>query len=188
MDHPAANDGGPVSLAILIAGVAAGNEAAFRQIYDRRASRLFGIAYRITRQVPMASDAVQDAFLELWRNANRFDQQRGDPDVWLSSLVRYRALDMTRRVGREVSDEDLPEEMDTDPDPLERLVAADEASALGRCLGALPPERRKLLSLAYLDGLSHTQLAARLQMPVGSVKSVLRRGLLSLRVCMEGEL
>jgi RNA polymerase sigma-70 factor (ECF subfamily) len=187
MDHPVARDAGAVSLGTLIAAVAAGDDAAFRQIYDLRAARLFGIALRITRQPPQASDAVQEAFLELWRNAGRFDEQRGNPDIWLASLVRYRALDMTRRASREVSDEDLPEAVDSEPDALARMEASSATAALRACLDTLEPERRKLLSLAFLDGLSHSELATRLRMPIGSVKTRIRRSLQLLRVCMEGE-
>jgi RNA polymerase sigma-70 factor (ECF subfamily) len=185
MDHTVARDDGTVSLATLIAAIATGDEAAFREVYDLRASRLFGIALRITRQAPLAADAVQDAFLELWRNAGRFDEQRGNPDIWLASLVRYRALDMTRRRGREVSDEDVPEPVDSEPDPLARMVASSATAALRGCLETLGTDRRTLLSLAFLDGLSHSELAARLHMPIGSVKSGIRRGLQSLRVCLE---
>lgn len=185
MDHPVAQDDGTVSLATLIAAVATGDNAAFRRIYDLRASRLYGIAFRITRQQPLAADAVQDAFLELWRNASRFDAQLGNPDVWLASLVRYRALDMIRRRVREVSDEGLPETIDEEPDALARMEASGAAASLHQCLDTLEPERRKLLSLAFLDGLSHSELATRLGMPIGSVKTRIRRGLQLLRDCME---
>ena len=183
----AAREDSAVSLAALIAAVAAGDGAAFRQLYDLRASRLYGIALRITRQPPLASDAVQEAFLELWRNASRFDERRGNPDIWLASLVRYRALDMTRRWGREVSDEDVPEAVDDTPDALARMESSSDAAALRVCLDKLEPERRTLLSLAFLDGLSHSELAARLHVPIGSVKSWIRRSLQTLRVCLEGE-
>jgi RNA polymerase sigma-70 factor (ECF subfamily) len=187
MDHPAARDDGTVSLATLIAAVAAGDEAAFRQVYDLRAPRLFGIALRITRQDTLASDAVHDAFLELWRNAGRFDEQRGNPDVWLASLVRYRALDMVRRRGREVSDEGIPEAVDNEPDALARMEASSASAALRGCLETLEPDRRKLLSLAFLDGLSHSELAARLHVPIGTVKGWIRRSLKLLRICLEAE-
>ena len=188
MDQPAARDDSTVALARLIAAIAAGDNAAFRQVYDLRVSRLYGIALRITRQAPLASDAVHDAFLELWRNAGRFDERRGDADVWLASLVRYRALDMTRRWGREVSDEDLPEAVDNEPDPLARMVASSDSAALRGCLDTLEPDRRTLLSLAFLDGLSHSELATRLHVPLGSVKTRIRRSLQLLRVCLEGEI
>jgi len=187
VDHPAAREDSKALPAMLIAAIAAGDDAAFRQVYDLRAGRLYGIALRITRQGPLAADAVQDAFLELWRNAGRFDARRGDPDVWLASLVRYRALDIARRLHREVPSDDLPEPVDTDPDPLERMVTSSDTAALRECLDTLKPDRRTLLSLAFLDGLSHSELAARLHVPIGSVKTWIRRGLHSLRVCLEGE-
>jgi RNA polymerase sigma-70 factor (ECF subfamily) len=182
MDHPAARDDSTVSLAALIALVAAGDDAAFRRIYELRGSRLFGIALRITRQEPLAMDAVQDAFVELWRNAGRFDERRGNPEVWLASLVRYRALDMTRRRSREVSDEGLPEAVDDEPDALARMEASSDTAAL-----RAEPDRRRLLSLAFLDGLSHSELAARLRVPIGTVKGWIRRSLKLLRICLEGE-
>jgi RNA polymerase sigma-70 factor (ECF subfamily) len=185
--HPAPRDDGAVPLSALIAAVAAGDGVAFRKVYELRASKLYGIALRITRQPTLADDAVHDAFLELWRKAGKFDEMRGDPDVWLASLVRYRAVDMTRRWGRHVSDEGIPEQMDEEPDALERMEASAASAALRACLEKLEPDRRRLLSLAFIDGLSHSQLAARLGVPIGSVKSWIRRSLHSLRVCLEGE-
>ena len=184
VDHPAPR--GAADLATLIPLIAAGDRAAFRQIYDQHAARLYAIALRITRQAPLASDAVHDAFLQLWRNAGRFDLQRGNPEAWLVSLVRYRALDIARHRSREVSDNDLPERVDDDPDPLARLTASRDAAALRRCLDTLEPERRKLLTMAFIEGLSHSELAERLHLPIGTVKSWIRRSLQALRLCLEG--
>jgi RNA polymerase sigma-70 factor, ECF subfamily len=173
-------------LALLIPRIAAGDRAAFRHVYDLQAPRLYAVALRITRQAPLASDAVHDALLQLWRNAGRFDLERGNPEAWLVSLVRYRALDIARRRSREVSDEDLPEPIDEDPDPLERLAASRDAAALHACLAQLDSERRRLLALAFIDGLSHSEVAERLRLPIGTVKSWIRRSLQSLRLCLEG--
>lgn len=173
-------------LGSLIPRVAAGDRAAFRRVYDTHASRMYAVALRITRQGPLASDAVHDAFLQLWRNAGQFDALRGNPEAWLLSLVRYRALDITRRRVREVSDEDMPETIDDDPDPLQRLTAARDAAALHACLGQLETERRRLLAMAFIDGLSHSEVAERVKMPLGTVKSWIRRSLQSLRLCLEG--
>jgi len=173
-------------LAALIPRIAAGDRAAFRRVYDTHAPRLYAIALRITRQAPLASDAVHDAMLQLWRNAGQFDTGRGNPVAWLVSLVRYRALDIARRRTREVSDENLPEPLDEDPDPLERLSASRDAAALHACLGQLEAERRRLLALAFIDGLSHSEVADRLKLPLGTVKSWIRRSLQSLRLCLEG--
>lgn len=183
-----ANDAG--ALGRLIALIADGDRLAFRRVYDLHAARLYGVALRITRQPPLAADAVQDAFLELWRNASRFDLRRGSPEVWLVSLVRYRALDIVRGRTREVSGEAMPElaELaDDEPDALARLTQTSDAAALRGCLGTLEPGRRKLLTLAFRDGLSHSELAAALGLPVGTVKSSIRRGLRALRLCLRGE-
>jgi RNA polymerase sigma-70 factor (ECF subfamily) len=187
VDHFAARDDSASTLAPLIAAVATGDGGAFRQLYDLRASRLYGIAVRITRQPQLASDAVHDAFLEVWRHADRFDERRGDADVWLASLVRYRAVDITRRRGREVSDKDVPEQIDDEPDALARMEASSDSAALRECLEALPPDRRRLLALAFMDGLSHSELARRMNLPMGTVKARVRRSLQALRVCLEGE-
>jgi RNA polymerase sigma-70 factor (ECF subfamily) len=182
MDDVARDD----DLARLIPRVAAGDRAAFRQVYDQQAPRLYAIALRITRQAPLGSDAVHDAFLQLWRNAGRFDHGRGNAEAWLVSLVRYRALDIIRRRTREVSDADIPEPIDDDPNPLERLSASRDAAALHGCLAQLEADRRRLLALAFIDGLSHSEVAERVKMPLGTVKSWIRRSLQSLRLCLEG--
>ena len=182
MDRPVPSQ----DLAALIPRIAAGDRAAFRQVYDTHAPRLYAIAMRITRQGPLASDAVHDGMLQLWRNAGQFDVGRGNPQAWLVSLVRYRALDIARRRSREVSDEDMPEPMDEDPDPLERLTATRDAAALHACLSQLEADRRRLLALAFIDGLSHSEVAERLKLPLGTVKSWIRRSLQSLRLCLEG--
>lgn len=176
----------PPDLAGLLGRVAAGDRVAFRRLYDLQAPYLYAIAMRIVRQGPLASDAVHDAFLQVWRNAGRFDLERGNPEAWLISLVRYRALDIARRRGREVSDEDMPESIDEDPDPLERLTSSRDAAALRACLSQLEEDRRRLVVMAFVDGLTHTEAAERLGMPLGTVKSWIRRSLQSLRLCLEG--
>jgi len=172
----------------LLGGIAAGDRQAFRRLYDTQSGRLYAVALRITRHAPLASDAVHDAFLQIWRNAGRFDAARGGAEAWMLSLVRYRALDIARRRGREVSDDDMPEQADEDPDPLERLAASREAAALHRCLDTLEPDRRRLVVMAFVDGLTHTELAERVAAPLGTVKSWIRRSLGQLRACLDGGL
>ncbi len=178
----------PEELAELLGRVAAGDRGAFRRVYDLQAPRLYAVALRVTRQGPLAADAVHDAFLQVWRHADRFDAARGSAAAWLLSLVRYRALDIARRRGREISqdDLDLPEPMDEAPDPLERLASSRDAAALHACLGQIEADRRKLLLLAFVDGLSHSEVAERVRMPLGTVKSWIRRSLQSLRLCLDG--
>ncbi len=175
-----------VALRDLLQQVAAGDRAAFKALYEAQSPRLYSVALRITRHTAQAADAVHDAFLQVWRNAARFDIARGNPEAWLLSLARYRALDIARRRGREVPDDDLPERADEGPDPLARLEASRDAAALHRCLQGLDPERRRLVALAFVEGLTHVEVAERAAMPLGTVKSWIRRSLQTLRACLEG--
>src|SRR6185312_7255902 len=124
------------------------------------------------------------AFVQIWQQAARFDPSRGSAEAFLVSLVRYRALDLVRRQGREVLGQDPPEVEDESPDALARLVSSAEGAALHRCLELLEPERRRLVVMAFVDGLPHSALAAQMRVPLGTVKSWIRRSLLSLRGCL----
>lgn len=172
-------------LATLLAAVARGEQSALRAIYDREATRLFGIAMAILRDRPAAADAVQEAFLRLWQRAGQFDPARGDAAAWIGAVVRHAALDAARRRGREfpTGDPGLGDEA-VEPDTVARLVAAQDGSRLRDCLARLDDKNQHFILLAFVHGLSHAQIADRLELPLGSVKSWIRRGLLSLRACM----
>jgi RNA polymerase sigma-70 factor (ECF subfamily) len=169
----------------LVARCAQGDRQAFRLLYEQQSARLYATALRITRQSALAADAVHDAFLQVWQNAGRFDPARGNVEAWLLSLVRYRALDIARRRIREEPTAEPPDQADDDPDPLGRLESARDASALARCMAELPADRRHLVALAFVEGLSHSELAERLTLPLGTVKSWIRRALASLKRCLE---
>jgi RNA polymerase sigma-70 factor (ECF subfamily) len=169
----------------LLARCAGQDRAAFRVLYGRWSGKLHGVAMRITRDPALAADATHDAFVQVWQQAGRFDPERGEPGSWLVSLARYRALDLLRRRGREVlGHEPFTEEADQGPDPLRALLDSAEGGALHRCLLLLTPERRQLVVLAFVEGFSHSQLAERLNMPMGTVKSWIRRSLLGLKECL----
>ncbi len=172
-------------LAPLLARCAHGDRAAFRRLYDLQAPRLHGVALRITRQASLAADAVQEAFLQVWQNAARFDPARGSAEAWLLTLVRYRALDLARRQGREQPGLALPEAADLAPDALAQLVSGADARALRGCLEQLEKERRRLIVMSFIGGLTHAELSERLGTPLGTVKSWIRRGLAALRECLE---
>ena len=159
--------------------------AAFRSLYDLHSARLYAIALRITRQPALASDAVHDAFLQVWRNAARFDPERGNADGWLISLVRYRALDIARRQVREQPGLEIPEQVDPDPDALSMMMSGAEGRALKLCLDQIDASRRSLVVLSFINGLTQSQIAEKLGQPLGTVKSTIRRVLLSLRACLE---
>lgn len=168
-------------LAFLLGRCAAGDRDAFRSLYDRQSAQLYAIALRITRQGGLAEDAVHDAFMQIWQNAGRYDASRGNPEAWMISLTRYRALDIVRRQGREVTGLELPEETDPNPDPLRHA----ESRVLQRCLDLLEAEKRRMVVLAFVDGYSHSELSDLFKMPLGTVKSWIRRGLETLRRCLD---
>jgi RNA polymerase sigma-70 factor (ECF subfamily) len=172
-------------LADLLEQVAQGDRDALRAIYARQSTRLFGIAMAILRDRTAAADVLQDGFLKVWRRAGQFDRSRGEATVWLSSIVRHTALDVARSRGREIPTDD-PGLGDTmvEPEAFEQLAASDEAKRLHACLEQLPPANRQGIVMAFVHGLSHPEIAVKLDQPLGTVKSWIRRGLLSLRECL----
>jgi RNA polymerase sigma-70 factor (ECF subfamily) len=174
------------SAADLIEAVRNGSRAALRRLYELEARRLYGIALRIVRRREVADDVLQDAFVQVWQNAARFSPERGDAVAWLTGIVRYRALDAVRKLRREIlsDDPDLGDAAEA-PDVIERLDSVMTRGALQRCLGTLDDSQRRCVVLAFVEGLSHAEIAGRLRAPLGSVKSWVRRGLLALRSCLE---
>jgi len=174
-------------VAMLLARCGQADGEAFRRLYDTQSAMLYAVAMRITHDAALASDAVHDAMLQVWRNAARFDPARGAPRAWLASLVRYRALDALSRTKREVVGAEVPDRVDPEPLAIDRLQSSREGEALHRCLEAVPPDRRSLVILAFVEGLSHTEVADRVRQPLGTVKSTIRRVLVALRSCLAGE-
>jgi RNA polymerase sigma-70 factor (ECF subfamily) len=168
----------------LLVRIAAGDQAAFRKLYELVSPLLYAVALRIAGERTLAADALQEAFIQVLTRSSRFDPARGSAEAWLVSLVRYRALDIVRGRRREVlgfEPEDAPLE---EPDAFARLGADEDGAALRACLETLEADRRRLIELAFLDGFSQAELAQRLGMPLGTVKSSIRRGLLKLRECL----
>ena len=172
--------------AALIEAAGRGSQTALRRLYELESRRLYGIALRIVRRPAIAAEVLQETFVQVWRNARTFSPARGAAEAWLTGIVRYRALDAVRKQGREIlSDDPALGDRPLEPDVVERIDAAADAGALRRCLGALDDSQRRCVMLAFVDGLSHSEIAARLAAPLGSVKSWVRRGLLALRSCLE---
>lgn len=168
-------------MAAAIARCANEDKLALRLIFDREAPRMVGIAMRILRRADLAEEAVQESFVRIWRGARSFDPSRGAARTWLFTIVRNQALTKARGEARFAADELTEEHHAATDDAVDRLP---EASALRRCLATLEKERRIAVVLAYVHGLSHAQLATRLNVPLGTAKSWTRRGLLALRECM----
>jgi RNA polymerase sigma-70 factor (ECF subfamily) len=169
----------------LLAAIAAGDRAALRAVYERQSVRLFGVANAILRDRDAAADAIQDAFLKVARRAGQFDPARGSAEAWLGGIVRHAALDLIRARGREMpTDDPALGDRAVAPEAEERLAATEEGRRLRECLSALEPKNRDGIVLAFVHGLSHPQIADRLGLPLGTVKSWIRRGLLALRECL----
>src|SRR4051812_13589792 len=165
-----------------LARCAAGDRSALRVIYDIEASRMVGVARRILRRQELAEEAVQDTFMRIWRAGRPFDPQKGAARTWLYALFRHCALSIPRDEGRFVSDDDKIEE--AAPASESALTQLPESNALRRCLEQLDAERRAVVVLAYVHGLSHGELAGKFGVPLGTVKSWVRRSLISLQECM----
>ena len=171
-------------LSALLAACARGDRRAFRRLYDSQSPHLYGVALRITRDGP-AADALHDALIQVWQNAGRFDAMKGRAEAWLVSLVRYRALDLVRARRREIVTDAPPEQTDESADAFQTVANYSDAKALYRCLETLEADKRRLITTAFVDGYSHSELAAKLNLPLGTVKSWIRRGLEALKRCLE---
>ena len=179
----------------LLARVALQDRAALRALYDASAGRLLAVALRLLDDRAAAEDVVQDTFVTVWQRAAQFPQLRTSPLAWLTTLTRHRAIDLLRRRRPETSltwhDDDGQEHQhdvaDESATPSEQLEQAQDEGRLARCMGRLDDEPRRALMLAYYEGLTHEQLAARLSRPLGTVKAWVRRSLLQLRGCLEAQ-
>lgn len=165
--------------------VAGGDEAALAELYDRFGRVAYGLALRIVRDANLAEDAVQDAFLAAWRTAASFDPRRGKASTWLLTIVHRRAVDVVRREERRRAEP-------LDAEPASVGESADDTSelreqrqAVQAALAQLSPDQRQALELAYYGGLSQTELAERLGVPLGTVKSRMFTALAKLRDLLE---
>ena len=158
---------------------------AFEQLYDRHSRIVYSLVLRIVRQGSTAEEVVQDVFLQLWRNAARYDTRRGAFVPWLMALARNRALDHLRlRSERQRRREDQMGELPPVIDVPQFEQAFDEkrrAERVRALMGSLNPQQKKAIELAYFEGLSHTEIAETLKEPLGTVKSWIRNGLLRLK-------
>jgi RNA polymerase sigma-70 factor (ECF subfamily) len=168
-----------------LAAIAGGDRAALRALYDAEAPRLFGIALALLRDRDRAADALHDGFLNIARRAGQFDPSRGTASAWTGAVVRHAALDIARRQGREIpSDDPALGDLPVEAEALAQVAAVDDGRRLRDCLLALEESRRRGILLAFVHGLSHAQIAARLALPLGTVKAWIRRGLAQLRGCL----
>lgn len=169
----------------LLAGIASGSEKAMGEFYERTVDRAHAVARTILPVVEDAEEAMMEAYLQVWRNVDRYDADRANPMTWLMLMVRCRALDLLRRRRREGERQilmDEPPEVPDEHDAPERLLNAfDEQSAVAEAIRQLTPAQREVVSLSFFRDLSHTEIAETLDMPLGTVKSHSRRAMRAMR-------
>ncbi|MFN3749933.1 MAG: RNA polymerase sigma factor [Thiobacillus sp.] len=168
-----------IALAQLIRRMAQGDEAALARLYDLTLARVHALALRITARHDLAEEVCVETYWQAWREAARYDAARGQPLAWLMVMTRSRALDTLRRQDRATSCPDpeihLEEVGSQDASPLERLMASERDSALTRALAALTPVQRQMVGLAFYRDLSHQEISNQTGLPLGTVKSHLKR-------------
>ena len=192
MPYDPPND--PDQLRTWLLGAARHDARAFHALYVATSPKLFGFALRILRKHELAEEALQDAFVSIWHAAGTYQASLAAPMTWMAAIVRNRALDILRRADS-TPDVDLArfdaEVMnnieDTGAGPADTLQASAEARALAACMAALERAHRQAIGLAFFHDLSHTEVAQQLALPVGTVKTWIRRGLAKLKTCLTRE-
>lgn len=178
--HERSMSGLPWNEPEVFAAIRQGDKGSLVRVYDEYSGLVYGVALRVLHNEQSAEDVVQEVFLQLWRSPAAFDDRRGRLAPWLAVITRHKAVDLLRKRKFEVgSPENSPrlEPVSNDKRP-DCVADAGKAKAL---MARLPAEQRQVLELAYLDGLTHVEIAARIGEPLGTVKSRIRLGLLFLR-------
>lgn len=177
----------------LLSATARGDERAFAELYRATSPHLYGLLLRMLQRRDWAEEALQDCFVKIWQKAETYEADKGSPLTWLLSVARYRALDHLRvkRPEVELPEGDDPSSLppltlqDESQDPLARATEGEGIARMRACLRELPSEQREAVLLAYYEGYTHQELATRMNVPLGTVKSWVRRGLARLREALD---
>lgn len=191
---PYAQPNDPDQLRTWLLGAARKDAQAFQALYAATSPRLFGFALRILRKHELAEEALQDAFVAIWHAAGRYEATLAAPMTWMTTVVRNKAFDILRRVDTRPDidvaqfDADILGNLeDKALDPAQTLQTSAETRALALCLAALEKSQRQAIGLAYFHDMSHDEVARRLALPIGTVKTWIRRGLMQLKTCLARE-
>lgn len=172
-------------LAAWIDAIVDHDERALLALYEATLSRVYGLVLRLVRRPQLAEEVAEEVFFQVWRQAPRFDAARGRPLTWLLGMARSRAIDAIRREARfqheELDEETVPLSTPTAESGDELLAVAQGHAELHRALLLLKPQPRQLVALAFFNGLSHEEIASQTSLPLGTVKSQIRRALITLR-------
>ncbi|MEO6699554.1 MAG: sigma-70 family RNA polymerase sigma factor [Paraperlucidibaca sp.] len=174
-------------LAQLIAATAEGDRRAFEDLYQATSPKLYALAISVLRNRDHAQEVLQEAYINIWRSAATYNISKGSVQTWLNVIVRHRCIDRIRHAPaptEELSLLDWSNIEASGPSPLQLVQADAEAVDLARCMHGLGAPQQRALSLSFFHGLTHRELAEKLKLPLGSVKSHVRRGLENLRRCL----
>ena len=165
----------------------AASQAAFAALYQATSSKLFGVALRIVRREDWAEEVLQECYVNIWNHSATYKLQLSAPMTWMTSIVRNRCLDWLRRPRMEDATDDnaVFEAVESpEPGPLALLEQSTEARAIAGCMAELDAKQRQAVSIAFFEGLTHTELAQKMGEPLGTVKTWVRRGLTKLKDCL----
>lgn len=171
----------------LLTRVARGDRQAFEELYDALSGPVYGLARRVVRDPARAEDVAQEVFLEVWRKAPDFDAARGRAKTWVMTIAHRRAVDAVRRseAQRRQDHHGAPDEVSFD-EPGDRVIEAEEHSAVRECLDTLTDLQLESVRLAYFNGYTYNEVATLLDKPLPTIKTRMRDGLIRLRDCLEG--
>lgn len=175
----------PPELTSLLAGIAEGQQLALERFYRLTVRKVYGTALRIVRCRATAEEVAEDVYVQIWHSAASYDPQRGSPLGWALRICRSRAIDALRRADSAIVDADPTGRLDAvaqhSPGLQDRLQATQDNHALHAAVARLKPEQRQILALAFFRGLTHPEIATATQLPLGTIKSQIRRALVTLR-------
>lgn len=186
MNRSTASLGTAQELVELLGAVAAGERSALAAVYARTSAKLYGICLRMMGSEADAQDVLHDVYLTVWRNADRFDPAKASPITWLAAITRNKAIDRLRQRRAVLEPDGAAAELaDEGPSALDVIVEDQERKRLARCLEQIDERARNVIRSAFFRGATYAELAAEQEVPLGTMKSWIRRGLISLRGCLK---
>jgi len=174
----------PIEITWLLAAVAKGDAVAFERLYGATCAKLYGVVLRILRRHDLAADVMEEAYLQIWLDADEFDPTHSTPLAWMVAIARRLAIDAARKPQPIDSEPEIIDE-DEGPGSVPRHELTDDLKRLLTCIGRLEPDRQRMLLLAYYGAFSRDQLSAKLDMPVDLLRASLRRSLLEIEQCLK---
>jgi RNA polymerase sigma-70 factor, ECF subfamily len=183
---PGHSEGGGQDPANLLGRVARGDHAAYETVYDQFAGPVYGLVRKVLRDPAQSEEVAQEVLLEVWRTASRFDPARGSAAAWVMTIAHRRAIDRVRSESAATAREQkMIPDAETVDDVAEQVESSLDRQRIRRCLAALSPLQAESVKLAYYDGYTYPQVAQLLGVPLGTIKTRIRDGLIRMRDCME---